>query len=49
MCFVQASRNGSHLSSALTDVMIQRPCELFHMDLDGPARVCPAEGSGTSL
>jgi hypothetical protein len=24
----------------LTSVMTERPCELFHMDLVGPARVC---------
>jgi hypothetical protein len=28
----------------LTSVMIERPCELFHMDLVGPARVCSASG-----
>jgi hypothetical protein len=28
----------------LTSVMIERPCELFHMDLVGPARVCSAGG-----
>jgi hypothetical protein len=26
----------------LTPVMTERPCELFHMDLVGPARVCSA-------
>jgi hypothetical protein len=28
----------------LTSVMTERPCELFHMDLVGPARVCSAAG-----
>jgi hypothetical protein len=28
----------------LTDVMIERPSELFHMDLVGPGHVCPARG-----
>ena len=28
----------------LTSVMTERPCELFHMDLVGPARVCSAGG-----
>jgi hypothetical protein len=28
----------------LTSVMIERPCELFHMDLVGLARVCSAGG-----
>jgi hypothetical protein len=28
----------------LTSVMIERPCEQFHMDLVGPARVCSAGG-----
>jgi hypothetical protein len=28
----------------LTSVMTKRPCELFHMDLVGPARVCSAGG-----
>jgi hypothetical protein len=28
----------------LTSVMIERPCELFHMDLVGPARVCSTGG-----
>jgi transposase InsO family protein len=28
----------------LTSIMIERPCELFHMDLVGPARVCSAGG-----
>jgi hypothetical protein len=28
----------------LTSVMRERPCELFHMDLVGPARVCSAGG-----
>jgi transposase InsO family protein len=28
----------------LTFVMTERPCELFHMDLVGPARVCLAGG-----
>jgi transposase InsO family protein len=28
----------------LTDVMNERPCELLHMDLVGPARVRPAGG-----
>jgi hypothetical protein len=28
----------------LTDVLAERPCELFHMDLVGPARVCSAGG-----
>jgi transposase InsO family protein len=28
----------------LTDVMIERPCELLHMDLVGPARVRSASG-----
>jgi transposase InsO family protein len=32
----------SHLP--LTSVMTERPCELFHMDLVGPARVCLAGG-----
>jgi transposase InsO family protein len=28
----------------LTSVMTERSCELFHMDLVGPARVCSAGG-----
>jgi hypothetical protein len=32
----------SHLP--LTDVMTERPCELLHMDLVGPARVRSAGG-----
>jgi hypothetical protein len=32
----------SHLP--LTDVMTERPCELLHMDLVGPARVRSACG-----
>jgi hypothetical protein len=28
----------------LTDVMTKRPCELLHMDLVGPARVCSVGG-----
>jgi hypothetical protein len=28
----------------LTSVMIERPCELFHMDLVGPAHVCSTGG-----
>jgi hypothetical protein len=28
----------------LTDVMTERPCELLHMDLVGPARVRSAGG-----
>jgi transposase InsO family protein len=32
----------SHLP--LTSVMIERPCELFHMDLVGLARVCSVGG-----
>jgi hypothetical protein len=28
----------------LTSVMTERPCELFHMDLVSPARVCSAGG-----
>jgi hypothetical protein len=28
----------------LTSVMIERPCELFHMDFVGPAHVCSAGG-----
>jgi hypothetical protein len=28
----------------LTSVMIEKPCELFHMDLVCPARVCSAGG-----
>jgi hypothetical protein len=28
----------------LIDVMTERPCELFHMDLVGPARVRSAGG-----
>jgi transposase InsO family protein len=31
-------------SPPLTSVMTERPCELFHMDLVGPARVCLAGG-----
>jgi transposase InsO family protein len=30
--------------SPLTFVVTERPCELFHMDLVGPARVCSAGG-----
>jgi hypothetical protein len=30
--------------SPLTSVMTERPCELFHMDLVGPGRVCSAGG-----
>jgi hypothetical protein len=33
----------------LTSVMTERPCELFHMDLVGPARVCRRVGNGMSL
>jgi transposase InsO family protein len=33
----------------LTDVMTERPCELFHMDLVGPARVCSAGGKWYAL
>jgi hypothetical protein len=44
MCSMQAWQNGSHLPSALTDAMTERPCELFHMDLVGPACVCPTSG-----
>jgi hypothetical protein len=34
----------------LTDVMTERPCELLHMDLVGPALVCDLRvGSGRSL
>jgi hypothetical protein len=29
----------------LTDVMTERPCELLHMDLVGPARVRSASGN----
>jgi hypothetical protein len=29
----------------LTSVMIERPCELFHMDLVGPACVCSTGGT----
>jgi hypothetical protein len=32
----------SHLP--LTSVMTERPCELFHMDLIGPARLCSVGG-----
>jgi hypothetical protein len=28
----------------LTSVMTERPCELFHMDLVGPAHVCSVGG-----
>jgi transposase InsO family protein len=28
----------------LTSVMTESPCELFHMDLVGPSRVCSASG-----
>jgi hypothetical protein len=28
----------------LTSIMIERPCELFHMDLVGPARLCSVGG-----
>jgi hypothetical protein len=28
----------------LTDVMTERPCELLHMDVDGPARVRSEDG-----
>jgi hypothetical protein len=28
----------------LTSVMIERPCELFHMELVGPTRVCSTGG-----
>jgi hypothetical protein len=31
----------------LTDVMTERPCELLHMDLVGPARVRSAGGTTT--
>jgi hypothetical protein len=31
-------------SLPLTSIVIKRPCELFHMDLVGPARVCSAGG-----
>jgi hypothetical protein len=30
--------------SPLTSIMTERSCELFHMDLIGPARVCSAGG-----
>jgi hypothetical protein len=30
--------------SPLTSVMIERPCELCHMELVGPARVCSVGG-----
>jgi hypothetical protein len=33
----------------LTSVMTERPCELFHMDLVGPARVCSAGGKWSVL
>jgi hypothetical protein len=33
----------------LTDVMTERPCELLHMDLVGPAHVRSAGGSGMYL
>jgi hypothetical protein len=33
----------------LTSVMTERPCEMFHMDLVGSARVCSAGGNGMSL
>jgi hypothetical protein len=32
-----------------TSVMIERPCELFHMDLVGPAHVCSAGGKCYAL
>jgi hypothetical protein len=32
----------SHLPP--TSIVTERPCELFHMDLVGPARVCSADG-----
>jgi hypothetical protein len=37
------SRHGKMVTAChppLTSVMTERPCELFHMDLVGPARVC---------
>jgi hypothetical protein len=34
--------DASHLP--LTSIMTERPCDLFHMDLVGPARVCPVGG-----
>jgi hypothetical protein len=40
-------RHGKMVASShppLTSVMTERPCELFHMDLVGPARVCSAGG-----
>jgi hypothetical protein len=40
-------RNAKMVASShppLTDVMIERPCELLHMDLVGPARVRYAGG-----
>jgi hypothetical protein len=37
--------HGPHSSHPpLTDVMTERPCELLHMDLAGPARVRSAGG-----
>jgi hypothetical protein len=40
-------RHGKMVASShppLTSVMTERPCELFHMDLVGPARVCSTGG-----
>jgi hypothetical protein len=40
-------RHGKMVASShlpLTSVMTERPCELFHMDFVGPARVCSAGG-----
>jgi transposase InsO family protein len=40
-------RHGKMVASShppLTSVMIEMPCELFHMDLIGPARVCSTGG-----
>jgi hypothetical protein len=40
-------RHGNMVATShppLTSVMIERSCELFHMDLVGPARVCSAGG-----
>jgi hypothetical protein len=40
-------RHGKMVASShppLTSVMTERPCELFHMDLVGPARVCSVGG-----
>jgi hypothetical protein len=40
-------RHGKMVASShppLTSVMTKMPCELFHMDLVGPARVCSVGG-----